>query len=120
MTTELSLKEIKKEWHGTLTAYVIGFIFSLLLTGASFYLVITKFFSGHILIYTIIGLAIVQAVIQLLFFLHVGQEAKPRWETIAFCFMVLTLLIVVIGSLWIMNDLDERVMMNTTKEMLHD
>lgn len=110
MTAELSLKEIQKEWHGSLKAYMIGFFSCLLLTLASFFLVYAQFFSPHILFYTLIGLAIVQAIVQLLFFLHVGQEAKPRWETISFCFMTMCLLIIVIGSLWVMNDLNKRVM----------
>ena len=33
----------------------------------------------------IVALALLQAIVQLLFFLHVGQEAKPRWETLVFC-----------------------------------
>lgn len=117
MTTELSLQEIKKEWHGTLKAYVIGFISSLLLTLISFSLVITRPFANHFIVYAIIGLAIIQAIVQLLFFLHLGQEAKPRWETFGFCFMVLVLAIVVVGSLWIMHDLNTRVM---SMEMTHD
>lgn len=110
MSEELSLKEIQKEWHGTLKAYAIGFILSLLLTGLSFFIVIQKELSGPTLVYTILGLAFVQAIVQLLFFLHVGQEPKPRWETLVFLFMVLILLIIVIGSLWIMNDLNDRMM----------
>lgn len=110
MHEELSLKEIQKEWHGTLKSYAIGFISSIVLTAASFALVITNFFSGQLLVHTIVGLALIQAIIQLLFFLHVGQEAKPRWETLVFYFMVLVLLIIAIGSLWIMYDLDDRVM----------
>ena len=51
-----------------------------------------------------------QAIVQLIFFLHIGQEAKPHWETVVFCFTVLVLLIIVIGSLWIMYDLDYRLM----------
>jgi cytochrome o ubiquinol oxidase operon protein cyoD len=117
MSHDLSLKEIKKEWHGTLKSYVIGFIASLLLTVLSFSLVITKLVSERTLVYTIIGLAIAQAIVQLLFFLHVGQEeAKPRWASIIFCFTVLILLIVVIGSLWVMHDLNSRMM----GDMSHD
>jgi cytochrome o ubiquinol oxidase operon protein cyoD len=108
--SELSLKEIQKEYHGTLKSYLIGFLVSLLLTGGSFFLVLTRLLSENFLIYSIIGLAITQAIIQLLFFLHVGQEAKPRWETLIFYFMLLVLFIVVIGSLWIMFDLNHRVM----------
>lgn len=119
MTADLSLKEIQKEWHGTLKSYIIGFIASLLLTAISFSLVITQALSGHALVYTIIGLAVLQAIVQLLFFLHVGQEAKPRWETIIFCCTVLVLLIIIIGSLWIMHDLNERMMPGMNKEMVH-
>lgn len=110
MTTDLTLKETQKEWHGSYKSYFIGFILCLLLTGASFLLVYSKLLTGHTLMYTLVGLGIVQAIIQMLFFLHVGQEDKPRWETISFCFMVMCMLILVIGSLWVMNDLNERVM----------
>lgn len=110
MSTELSLNEIKKEWHGSLKSYVIGFIASLLLTLVSFSLVITKAISGAYLIYAILGLALIQAVCQLLFFLHVGTEDKPRWESMVFYFMILVLFIIVLGSLWIMYDLNDRVM----------
>jgi cytochrome o ubiquinol oxidase operon protein cyoD len=124
MSAELSLAEIKKEYHGTYKSYAIGFFTSILLTMLSFSLVITKFFSNPLLIYALMGLAIIQAMVQLICFLHVGQEAKPRWETISFCFMGLVLLIIVIGSLWVMHDLNDRMMPemnpNMTEEMPHD
>ena len=120
MNTDPSLKEIHKEYHGTFKSYMVGFVASLLLTVASFGLVITKLLSGHFLIYAIVGLALVQAVFQLLYFLKLGSEDKPRWETVVFYFMVLVLLVIAIGSLWIMNDLDNRLMSDMTKEMTHD
>lgn len=120
MSEELSLKEIQKEWHGTLSSYVIGLIASLVLTVISFSLVAFRLYSEQTLVYTIVGFALVQALFQLRFFLHVGQEAKPRWETLVFYFMVLILLIIAIGSLWIMFDLNNRVMTDMTKEMSHD
>ncbi len=110
MSHDLSLKETKREWHGTLKAYAFGFVLSLLLTGTSFYLVLHQVLSRDHLIYTLIGLSITQALVQIVFFLHLGKEAKPRWETLFFVFTVLVLLIVLIGSLWIMNDLDHRMM----------
>ena len=110
METELSLAEIKKEYHGTLSAYIVGFIASLLLTGVSFALVITRAITGDNLIYALISLALIQAFFQLLCFLHLGQEAKPRWESVIFWFMVLVLSIIVLGTFWIMFDLDNRVM----------
>lgn len=112
MSHELSLKEIKKEWHGTLKSYVMGFIASLILTAASFLMVIMRPLTGHLLIYTLISLALAQAIFQLIFFMHVGQEPKPRWETLMFYFMILVLLIIALGSIWIMYDLNDRVMSN--------
>lgn len=120
MSHELSLKAIQREWHGTLKAYVIGLIASLLLTSASFFAVVNQIFPKETLIITIVALAIVQAIFQLLFFLHLGQEAKPRWETVIFYFMLGILFIIAIGSLWIMFDLNERVMPNMKEETSHD
>lgn len=108
--TELSLQEMKKEWHGTLRAYLIGLVLSLILTSTSFLLVWLRPFSNGAIFYTIVALAVVQAIVQLLFFLHLGQEAKPRWETVVFTFVSTILLAVVVGSLWIMYDLDMRMM----------
>lgn len=105
-----NLSAIQKEWHGNLKSYVVGFSLSLLLSALSFFLVWAKIFSGKGLFFAITGLAIVQATAQILFFLHVGQESKPRWETLIFLFMVLVVLIIISGSLWIMYDLDHRVM----------
>lgn len=119
MHDDLSLKEIQKEYHGTYKSYFIGFFLCLILTGASFGLVITKALEGNHLIFAIVGLALVQAVLQLILFLHVGQEAKPRWETIILCFMVMVLLIIAGGSLWVMHDLDQR-MMPGMMEKAHD
>lgn len=104
------LSDIKKEWHGSLLAYLSGFVVCLLITCGSFSLVITNVISGPALIYTIVSLALLQALVQLLCFLHLGQEAKPRWESVIFYFMLLILLIIAIGSLWIMYDLNDRMM----------
>ena len=110
MEHELSLSEIKKKWHGNIKSYLIGFFSSAMLTVAAFFLVITRLFTGPTLIITIVTLGLIQAILQARFFLHVGEEEKPRWETLVFLFMVLVLLIIVLGSLWIMYDLNNRVM----------
>jgi cytochrome o ubiquinol oxidase operon protein cyoD len=65
-------------------------------------------------------LGLIQAIVQIVFFLHVGQEAKPRWETLIFFFTILILMIIAIGSVWIMNDLNNRMMFGMEKEISHD
>lgn len=114
MEHELSLAEIQKEWHSTVQSYIRGFILSLLLTCSSFFLVATRWLEGGILILSIALLGVLQAIVQLLFFMKAGKEKKPRWKTLALIFMIFVLLIIVTGSLWIMYDLNERVMTGMT------
>lgn len=118
---ELSLPETQKKWHGTLKAYLIGFSTCILLTIVSFALAFTKPLTGQYLSHVLVILALIQAVVQLLFFMHVGQEAKPKWETMVFYSMVTTLLIIAVGTLWIIYDLNNRTMANmASMDMSHD
>ena len=110
MHTEPSLEQIKSEYHGTLTSYLLGLFASLILTIVSFYLVWAKKLPQDALMYIIVILGITQAAVQLRLFMHLGKEAKPRWESISFFFMLTCLLIIVLGSIWIMYDLNNRVM----------
>lgn len=94
------------EGFGVLKSYVIGFILSIVLTLISFFLVMEQAFSGWTLLFTISGLAFVQAIVQLVFFLHLGSEKSPYWNLVTFLFMVLVLVILVVGTLWIMYHLN--------------
>lgn len=116
MHDNLSLDEELKEWHGSARHYWIGFFLSILLTGVAFFLVMAGF-KGSAILYTIIGLALLQAVCQMIFFLHLGEEAHPKWETGLALFMALVAAIIVIGSLWIIFDLDSRTMDGMAPEM---
>ncbi len=104
-STVIPAEEIPR---GTLLSYSLGFIFSIILTAIPFIIVINEFLSGWLLIFTLLGLAALQLFVQLALFLHLGHESKPRWNTIAFLFAGLVVLILVIGSLWIMANLDYR------------
>ncbi len=120
MSHQLSLKEAQKQWHGSLSAYLTGFVGSIVLTIISFSVVVSEVFAANNTMYVIVALALAQAVVQLLFFMHLGQEDKPKWESLVFYFMLLVLLIISVGSLWIISDLNERVMSNMKMEMPHD
>jgi len=117
MSGHISLEESQKEWHGTFRSYMIGFFSSLFLTCASFSLVVSRAFSNEVTIFGIVGLALLQAIYQLLFFLHLREEAFPRWGLHTFYFMLTCVLILVLGTLWIMFDLNERVMSDMMKVM---
>jgi cytochrome o ubiquinol oxidase subunit IV len=92
--------------RGNLRSYSTGFILSLILTFAAYILVVENVFSGWVLFSALVGLAISQLLVQLIFFLHLGSESKPRWNLLVFLFMLLVLIILVFGSLWIMNNLN--------------
>ena len=66
--------------------------------------------SHEVLIPLIIGIALVQLVVQLIFFLHLLNESKPRWNLIFFISTIGIILIVVVGSVWIMNHLNYNMM----------
>lgn len=86
-------------------SYVVGFILSLVFTFIPYYLVVEKVFAGSALLVTIFGFAILQMIIQIVFFLHLGREKGPRWQLAFFVSTVGIILVVVAGSLWIMNHL---------------
>ncbi|HUD05648.1 MAG TPA: cytochrome o ubiquinol oxidase subunit IV [Candidatus Saccharimonadales bacterium] len=95
--------------HGTLKSYVTGFALSIVLTVTAYLLVKNHgYVNRDKIIAAIVGLALTQFVVQLIFFLHLGKETKPRWKLFIFGFMVLVVLILVFGSLWIMDNLNYR------------
>lgn len=96
--------------EGTIKAYCIGFFLSIFLTMASFLLVTYQLFSKWQLLIAISTLATLQMIGQLIFFLHLGTERKPKWNLQLYLFMALVILILVFGSLWIMYNLSENVM----------
>ncbi len=102
----------KNPHQGTLFTYVAGFILSVGLTIVAYLLVTKHVYEGWTLIYALVGLAVVQLFVQMFFFLHLGQEPKPRWNLGSFLFMLLVLLIIVVGSLWIMHNLNYNMMMS--------
>jgi len=86
---------------------VIGFTASILCTLLVFFSVTTNWFSnqqgtvGFILVF-----AIIQTLVQSWFFLHLNEEKKPRWQLHSFWFTVVMSLVIVIGSLWVMINLN--------------
>lgn len=94
----------------SLLIYTIGFICSMALTLAAYWLVVTHVLQSRVLVAAIISLAIVQLFAQMVFFLHLGQEARPRLNLLLFGFMAAVLMIMVVGSLWIMNHLNYHMM----------
>jgi len=103
--------------------YLIGFVLSLLLTGAAYLAVTEHWVAASEVGALVVKLAILQIAVQLFFFLHLGQESRPRWKLTVFFFMLAVLVILVFGSLWIMENLNYHMMpggMDPSSYIIHD
>jgi cytochrome o ubiquinol oxidase operon protein cyoD len=109
------LPQAASEDHVTLSSYIAGFVLSLATTIAAYVVVTEKLYSKNGIIAAIAILAVAQFIVQMLFFMHLGQEKKPRWKLLALVFMTGVVMIIVLGSLWIMNHLDYNMM--SSKQM---
>ena len=92
----------------SLTKYIIGFIGSVAVTMAAYLLVTRGGVSRDVTIGIISTLAVVQFIVQMVFFLHVADERKPRFKLMVMGLMLLVVLIVVVGSIWIMHNMNYR------------
>ena len=90
--------------------YAIGLVLAALLTAASFYVVRTSLIWGPGIPVALVVLAIAQMGVHLVFFLHITTDPDNTNNALALAFGVLIVLLVIGGSLWIMDTLDARVM----------
>lgn len=101
----------------SIITYSVGFLSSIILTLAAYAIVVQNTIRSALSPASIAILlavfASIQLAVQLIFFLHLTEEAKPRWKLMSFLFAFIILGIIVIGSLWIMFDLNSRMMMST-------
>ena len=103
------------------TSYVVGFLLSIVLTLGA-YILVQQHVAGHhaflthkFLVGVILLFAMLQLVVQLVFFLHLGREKKPRWNLQVLMFAALVVSILVAGSIWIMANLDYNMQLNNPK-----
>ncbi|ATA24948.1 cytochrome o ubiquinol oxidase subunit IV [Brenneria goodwinii] len=88
--------------HGSVKSYLIGFVLSVILTVIPFAMVMSGSASQHAIILTVVGCAVVQILVHLIYFLHLSSASEERWNVVALAFTVLIIAIVVAGSIWIM------------------
>ena len=110
-----------------LRRYVYGFVLSLVLTLAAYLLVQHHLATHHVfppdnvMVVLLMILALTQLMVQLIFFLHLGRESKPRWNLVIFLFAAMVVFILVAGSLWIMWNLNYHMApVPSDQEIIHD
>lgn len=86
--------------------YVMGGVLAGVATLFVFCAVQYQWLEGAALAAFALLFAAVQLGVHLFFFLHLDREKKPRWNMASLMFTALTALIILIGSLWIMTNLN--------------
>jgi cytochrome o ubiquinol oxidase operon protein cyoD len=128
------MKPISGENHPNTATYLTGFVLAVLLTLLAFGLVIVGkgcslgpidkvmgiFSYGevviekmprHLIIVGVIVLAILQISVHLRYFLHLSFGSPQNWNLLAILFALFIIIIMVGGTLWIMNDLNGHMML---------
>ena len=106
-----------------LRRYIIGFVVSLGLTVFAYLIVTEDLLSGGKLGITLAALAGAQLIVQLAYFLHLGDEKKPHFHQTAFFYATITVFAIVAGSIWIMHNLQYNMMpmdSSTDKSIIED
>lgn len=87
---------------------LIGFIASLIFTLAAFFVI--RYQMPYALL-TLLTLAILQAIAQSIFFLHILSEKGPRWNLHVYVSTIGIVIIIIAFTIWILNHLNYNMMM---------
>ncbi|WP_058911542.1 cytochrome o ubiquinol oxidase subunit IV [Entomohabitans teleogrylli] len=98
--------------HGSVKTYMTGFILSIILTVIPFWMVMNGTASQGAILGTVLVTAVVQILVHLVCFLHMNTSSEERWNLTAFIFTVLIIAILVVGSIWIMWNLNYNMMVH--------
>ena len=98
--------------HGSVKSYLIGFILSIILTVIPFAMVMNGTASHSTILAVVVGMAVIQVIVHLVYFLHMNMSSEGRWNLVALLFTAMIIGIVVVGSLWIMYNLNINMMVD--------
>jgi cytochrome o ubiquinol oxidase operon protein cyoD len=100
-----------------LLVYTIGLFLALLLTATSFWAANTSLLWPAGVPLGLAALAIAQMGVHLVFFLHITTGPESTNNVLALAFGVLIVFVVVAGSMWIMADMSQNMMMPSATPM---
>jgi cytochrome o ubiquinol oxidase operon protein cyoD len=91
--------------------YTVGLALALILTAISFWVANTSLLWALGIPLGLVVLAIAQMGVHLVFFLHITTAPDNTNNVLALAFGVLIVFLIVVGSLWIMSNLNDNMMM---------
>ncbi len=95
---------------GSLKSYGAGFVLSLILTAIPFALVMSGALPSSVTLAGIFSAGIVQILAHLHYFLHLDTSSAASWNVLALMFTLLIMALFVGGTIWIMYNLNYRMM----------
>ena len=99
--------------------YTIGLVVAVILTATSFWAANTSVLWAPGVPLGLVVLAIAQIGVHLVFFLHITTGPDNTNNVLALAFGVLIVALVMIGSLWIVTDLNQNMMLSPELMDLH-
>ena len=98
-----------------LSTYIVGFILSLSLSLTAYFVAVQQVWAHTTLVAILLLLGGVQFFVQLFYFLHLRYEAAMRERLFILGYALLMVLILGLGSVWIMNNLNNHMMSDKTQ-----
>jgi cytochrome o ubiquinol oxidase operon protein cyoD len=96
--------------HGDVRSYLIGFVLAALLTAIPFGLVMSGSLPNGTAGPVCMAFAAVQIVVHLIYFLHMNPKSSQSWNGAALVFTLIILLILMVGTLWVMHNMNMNMM----------
>jgi len=97
--------------HSTFSGYMLGFVLSVVLTAIPFWLVMAGVIANPtVAALTIVGFAIVQMLVHMVYFLHLNGKVEGGWTMMATIFTIVLVAIAITGSVWVMYHLNLNMM----------
>jgi cytochrome o ubiquinol oxidase operon protein cyoD len=97
--------------HGSFRGYVTGFILAVILTAIPFWLVMGEVIPDkQVTAFLIMGLAVVQIVVHMIYFLHMNTRSEGGWNMLALIFTIVLVVITLTGSIWVMYHMNANMM----------
>ena len=99
------------ESHGSVKSYLIGFVLAAILTIIPFWVVMAGGLSSGLATGVVILVCgVLQLLVHLVFFLHLDRSSESRWNVNAAAFTVVVIGIIVVGTLWVMHNMNVNMM----------
>lgn len=98
------------ESHGSVKSYLTGFVLAVILTVIPFWMVMNGSFTPLMTGVVVAVTAVLQMLVHLVFFLHLNHSSEQRWNVNAAAFTLVVIGIIVIGTLWVMWNMNFHMM----------